>query len=132
MISNGQVIEIVRGLLEKTTANQVNWHVGEIYDDPSDVYLESNSFFVQLPESRVTVTFEAQYGVPDQIVIEFKNKENLSVKRLRVDWNSPDWELARDLYHAIGRALLGWDKVLDEIEDAVRGEEQIGLPEGEI
>ncbi len=108
----------------KSRANQVNWRLDE--SDVSDLS-EATSFVVTLPESSVGLNYYSPRVEDDQYVVSFNNKNEVTVKRLVINEDHPSWELARSLFDEAGRVTVGWDKVFDDLENAVKSDKPIGF-----
>jgi hypothetical protein len=126
MFTDEKAIEILTKLLEKTRARQVNWQAGAPDEEPTN-FDEVTSFFLELPHSRVLISLESPLVEIDWIDVVFKNKEGVSVKRIVVDEEDPNWPLVQSLYQEAGRITIGWDTVLNDLENAVQSQDKIGI-----
>jgi hypothetical protein len=111
---------IASRLLTKTQSSEVLWK----HDDSDDWV-----FVLDLPKSRVRLSLESPRAEPDRIVMSIMEDADLSVADWKVEEGDPDWGLVRALYDSVSRAVLGWDKVLADVEEAVEKEGPIGLPD---
>jgi len=120
MFSDLKAREILVRLLEKTRANQVNW-----LSDPDASHSDgSRSFYVSLPQSFVVVTQRPDH---ESYEVTFSNKEDVVVKQMILGQDHPDWDTIQSLFDEANRIVLGWDRVLEDLEKAVSSQEKIGL-----
>jgi hypothetical protein len=126
MIPQDKIREIVKRLLEKSRSNQVNWQ-----REPSRKMNDGTTIeelVVRFPESSIAVRYWSPPTEPDYISIHVLNKGGVKVETIYYGDNDEDWPLASDLFREAERFVLGWDKVLTDIESAIGREGPIGLP----
>lgn len=116
--------EIAERLLEKTRANEARWKFHETDDFGCELVL---------PTSSIELLPEAARGGPEGIRM-IVNRLSDDVGAMPVsEWfvreGEADWELLHDLYDLASKRVYGWDTVLQEVENAVRGKGPIGSDE---
>jgi hypothetical protein len=128
MFTDEKAIEILKGLLEKSRANQVAWEIKSPISGHLGSIDEIDSFRIVLPESSVMIRFFSPDIEPDCFMVWFNNKNDVMVKRLEIDENHSAWGLAQELFDEAGRVTVGWDQVLNDLQKAVQSKERIGTP----
>lgn len=118
MITDDKMRDIATKLLEKSQRNEVSW-------EPARG--GSRHFYqVSLPSTNVTVGFISPNAEADRYVVSVSH-DNEPIKGWQVtEEEANDWQLLSQLHDEASRAVLGWDKALEEIEQAVSREGVIG------
>ncbi len=107
MIPNEKYVEIARGLLRKTETGTAKWVQGAG---------EMSEFVLNLPASRIFLQYTSPTVEDDRITLALCQPEGRAVGSWIVHESDPDWELAQTLYSAVSRQVVGWDRVLEDIE----------------
>ncbi len=127
--------KMVRDLLEKTKAGQVNW-----IRNPAKSQIPETSYAVILLQSRIVLTYTIPRAAPDCISLELQNEEGVAVdswvleepdfdpEHEDLDAADPDgdWRLLYGLFSEVHRRMTGWDKVVSEVEKAISESSPIG------
>ncbi len=113
MVTPDKYREIARGLLAKTQAGQANWK--QVVADPHD-------FLLTLPQSKVDVRYLSPATEVDRVRLQLCRTDGVSVGTWEVEEGDEDWDLARELYHTVERSVVGWDKVLEDVEQFLKSE----------
>ena len=122
MIPKTQLRQLIRKLLKKTQAGEVNWVPSETDDFGCELLL---------PASTVELTFSSPATEFDHVrVVLNENNQNhgpMPVAEEVVAEGEPDWEVFYGLYQEATKRAFHWDRVLDELESAVDKTGKIGL-----
>jgi hypothetical protein len=127
--------EIVRNLLAKTTAREVNWVRKPLKSD-----IPVTAYEVILPESKILLTYSIPRAEPNVITLLLQNPDGVTVDSWaidepdydpyvdRIEQVDPegDWQLLSSLFAEVHRAITGWDKVLRDVENALASPGPIG------
>ena len=122
MIPKNQLRQLIRKLLEKTQAGEVNW-----------VPHESDDFGCELllPATTVELTFSSPATDFDRVRVVLNENDKshgpVPVAEEVVAEGEPDWELYHGLYQEATKRVFHWDRVIGELESAVNKAGKIGL-----
>ena len=117
MISREKILELLKGLQAKTEKGQVRWN--ETRDE--------TGFYVAFATSSLRLSFHAPSADFDYIEIGINNDEGRFVGKLRVDEDAEDWTWVKGLFDTIEATIIGSDRVLGEIEEAIHSGGPIGM-----
>ncbi|WP_162670267.1 hypothetical protein [Gemmata massiliana] len=100
------------------------------------------SYEVILPQSRVVLTYTIPRAESDYLSFQLQNANSIPVDTWSVtepDWGTPedpndpdevdpdgDWKLLNTLFQEVQRHVTGWDKVVNDIEQALSAQGPIG------
>ena len=115
---------ILRRLLERTRADEVNWQQVR-HPEWGSVFL------VRFPRSNLYLNYFSPPAEPDEINAIVTRTDGTVVRSWKASEGDDDWNLASSLYSEAERVVTGWDQVLTEIETAVSGTGKVGLPPAE-
>jgi hypothetical protein len=115
MVSTDEIEKIANELLEKTRAGQVNWRIAGSSKTP-------RRFGVTLPQSRIFIEYQSPHTDADFIALSISRPDNVTVGSLEAAEGTPNWKLLRVLYQEASRVALGWDKVLEDVTEALKTE----------
>ena len=119
MVSTDELEKIANELLEKTRAGQVHWKIAGSSKTP-------RKFGVTLPQSRIFIEYQSPHTEADFIALSICRLDNVTVGSLEAAEGTPQWKLLRVLYNEVSRVALGWDKVLEDVTEALKSE-SVGL-----
>jgi hypothetical protein len=122
MIPNDRLRSIAGQLLEKARADQVAWK--RVGDGEGGF-----DYVVQLPQSQIRVWFASPATAPDRAAMVLCNQAGIKVGEMIAEAGEPDFDLLSSLYAEADRSFTGWDKVLGDIERAVKAEGTVGQGE---
>jgi hypothetical protein len=104
---------IARGLLAKTQAGQAAWK--QVVDEPHE-------FVLALPQSRIYVHFISPVAEVDRIELQLSRKDGVPAGTWIVEEGDEAWGLASELYATVERSVIGWDKVLEDVEQFLKSD----------
>src|SRR5690348_5722532 len=107
MIPESKMLEIARGLLEKTRKETVKWRE----ECPGSL-----TCVVDLPRSQILLGYASPTTEPDYIELTLRTTDQCDVGKLRVGEDDRDWAIAHALYSAARNYVTGCDKILEEVE----------------
>jgi hypothetical protein len=107
MIPKAKCVEIAKGLLEKTKQGKVEWR---------NFSSQPNAFRLQSPQLSFFLNHVSPATEVDYVELQLMGPKGESVGSWKVLEGDPDWGLASELYSEVSRNVLGWDKVLSEVE----------------
>ena len=116
MIPQEKVRQIIQRLLERSRLNEVAWQGTR------------NGYVVRFPRSWLGVDYGSPDTEPDFVSIEIGRSDRESIGYWRFSENEDGWNEARELYWEAERAVVGWDRVLSDVEAALNEQGKIGLP----
>jgi hypothetical protein len=127
MTSNEKIVAILRRLLEKTHAGQVNWQRTQTGNGGN----LNEEVYVRFPASVIHLARIRPPTEPDYILVRVCRADGFEVGQLRAsEYDDPNWQLFFELHEEAKRFAGGWDKVWNDIAEAVGREGSIGLPPG--
>jgi hypothetical protein len=127
MISDNELLAVVRGLLDKTSKERVGWQqkkkVGIVKEGAGD------AFQLQLPESVIDIQHVRQRAEPDYITFELRRKsDGQAVEQRQVYDGDIGWDELFDLYAVVKRDALGLDDVLKDVQRFLRKPDAQSVP----
>jgi hypothetical protein len=110
-----RLVELATTLLERSRKNEVKWEKAE----REGGYPYNR---VAFPTSEFQIWYMPSPTEPDSIGASIDKRGGIEVVRLdaTAEDGSPHWQLLSDLYEESNRCILGWDKVLSEIEEELK------------
>jgi hypothetical protein len=102
--------QITPGLIQKTANGEAAWKsIGD-------------TFQLDLPKSRVDLSFKSPDAEPDFLSLSLFNKEN---GKKAGEWivyeGDESWDLILNLYSLVHKRVTGWDKVFQDVESFISG-----------
>jgi hypothetical protein len=119
MISRDKILEILKALGVKVANRQVRWNSS---GNPNGVF----EFWIVFPNSTLYLRYNSPMAEFDNVEIEIKNDDEQTVGFARVEEEDDNWTWVKALFDEVERQVTGSDRILDEIEDAVRSSGEIG------
>lgn len=114
---------IAQRLLTKTSAGDVLWKV---------MGPDRKSFVVNFEKSRVRLAFESPRAEPDKITLSVLDDSDQPVDDWLVYEGEDDWKLLHGLFLKASISATGWDKVVEDVENNLQREGQVGLPDQDL
>ena len=126
MSKQDQLRRLAQRLLNKTRAREVNWI-------QSDANSPDNTLELILNGSSVQVLFRSPSVEPDEVELRVNgytaNGSKVAIESFTALEGDDDWALLHDLYTESTKVVLGWDRVMNELEIAVNSGGRIGRGE---
>ncbi len=120
MIPRHKINDILQLLLEKSRAGDVRW-------TPSVTNLASTlEYLVVLADYQIVLSYKKS-PVLDSIVISIVSSSGTSMGEALYEEGEDGWDLVSALFNEAESKVKGWDKVLLEIEEAIKKPGPIGL-----
>ena len=107
MIPDSKFREIAKGLFEKSKQGKVEWKKDASPNDAFRFQSPQFSFFLNYVRPRVE---------RDYIELVLQGPRGEEVGKWRVFEDDENGQLASELYSEVSRKVIGWDKVLQEVE----------------
>ena len=118
MIPGDKMLEIARGLLEKTQRHEARWRPDSVDDF---------AYVVYLPGSRIRIALESNTEAFNKVVsFTVSDADDVPVGRLEGRNDEAVGQVLHTLFNEASRVATKWDKVLQEVERALSSEGLIG------
>jgi hypothetical protein len=83
-----------------------------------------------LPESSLHLAYFSPQADADYVCLDLRRPDGTVVASWSVRDGDPEWDLMQNLYSEASRIAMGWDKVIEDVEQALTREDEIGLTQG--
>ena len=120
MISRDKILEILSALQARVANQQVRWNYSKSSGGISE-------FWIAFPTSTLYLRYDSPVAEFDNVEIEIKNDDELTVGFMRIDEEDDNWIWVKQLFDEVERQVTGSDRILDEIELAIRSNGEIGI-----
>lgn len=119
MIPTHEVRNTLQHIHDATTRQKIKWT--KIQVSVEGYRTLRDALVAEFPNSIVQLLFLQPTADPDYFRVEFMNKEGETVARWDVDAEDEDFKAVKDLYMEAYRIATGWDKILADINQSLKG-----------
>jgi hypothetical protein len=120
-----KLLELATRLLARSRKNEVKWDRMRIEGEGGDTLINR----VVFPTSEFQIWYVSRRTEEDVIFASIDKRGGGEIVRVAAfaDSDSPNWKLLSELYEESNRCIIGWDKVLNEIDEELK-KEIVGQP----
>src|SRR5437016_1594160 len=118
MIPSEKMVQLAKGLLEKTRKHEASWRPDALYDF---------SYVLQLPGSHIRIALQQNPEVPNKAVtFTVSDANDVAVGTLEGRNDQPVGQVLHELFDQASKVATKWDKVLEEVQTALNSKGPIG------
>lgn len=132
MIPEAKLLEVLKELWNRSKKDEVRWLPLDGRTPPYIRNSRGKGYVLKLPNSTVAISYISPVSDSDFYDLDIRNHEGEIVASKAVDVDDLDavqsgWlDILSGLFSEAHRHVTGWDKVIEELESAVKGNAPIG------